>query len=785
MRDWCTLDQKNAKIAAMAAVLKQRLATPTSRTALTPELLRALGESPSAAAWASTPLASARARSHTPTQLFSTSRTRPTTTTAGAATRTATTSAAALDLDREFHRVQLRQLEEAMTISLQRREALHAAVVAIHDSSDRAQLARTIAADAVDHLRVDSSALIFLDDAAAASDSVTTRTLRWYDGCARSTARTIEIQIECGGYGGAISSRSAMVRAVRSGGELTEWSSTMTMMSARGSSGDGGDAADSVEPAVDFAWMSSSLRGRAAEEEEEEVAQLMIVAVRRLGGDGSGASSYDALPPIAALLACARFSRGSTQQSERAAHFTEDEKLSARSLAEAAAAVLSRFAAIEAAAAHAAGSADLRQPPSTRAASSTPSGSGSAPVESSSWQRTPVLDRQGDVSTTAASASASASASAALRGPPPATPPPPVWRRPVESVSSAFDGTPSTTTTPERARFDAAVEAAVAQQLTEAVGAARRDTMRACERDMRRATERIATLQHEREVQRHYPARHSRSRSHSHSHSHSRRRRREREREHGDDDGDEDDDGALVGGLNATVSARVDLASVLNLCSQPGVGPTPCLLSGIIERTLPSLVHADAATLLFVDAKTGSLWLAAPAAERENLPGGSSGGGGGLVSSSTHQHRVEKWRVSVGLGDPAILRGKRPDRKASAHPSGAWRGSVRIPAEAERLLLGAMAAQRLLHVEHMAADAAAAMQHQQANAAGAPHFLSGCVGSAIAVPLRAVPSGNTVGVVIVARRDVHRFGKSEKRALSKHVGALSKAVDAALRALLH
>ena len=100
-----------------------------------------------------------------------------------------------MDLDREFHRVQLRQLEEAMTISLQRREALHAAVVAIHDSSDRAQLARTIAADAVDHLRVDSSALIFLDDAAAASDSVTTRTLRWYDGCARSTARGLKLLV--------------------------------------------------------------------------------------------------------------------------------------------------------------------------------------------------------------------------------------------------------------------------------------------------------------------------------------------------------------------------------------------------------------------------------------------------------------------------------------------------------------------------------------------------------------------------------------------------------------
>ena len=124
--------------------------------------------------------------------------------------------------------------------------------------------------------------------------------------------------------------------------------------------------------------------------------------------------------------------------------------------------------------------------------------------------------------------------------------------------------------------------------------------------------------------------------------------------------------------------------------------PSPCLLCGIAERQLPSLVRADACALLFLDAATGSLWLAAPNSSTRSTADGT---------------QVEKWRVSVGLGDPAIVRGRRPGssgasrRKASASsgPGGAWRGSVALAAGTERLLLGAIATQRLLHVEHLAA----------------------------------------------------------------------------------
>ena len=307
--------EKNAKIAAMAAVLKKRLATSSNGLG-TPEFMRALAATP-----ARRPEA-VGSPERGPTALFG----------GGGgggddARRTVTPDA----LSREFHAVQLRQLEQSVAVSLQRREILHAAVQAIHDSEDRAQLARTVAADAVEHLHLDTAALIFCRRAdapgaaaAAAAAASASSTLWWHN--RRSAMRSVEVDTAEG-----VRSTSVLAR-VLCGAQLVEWSNNAL------------DGAARAHPAIDFAWISAHL----AREAGAEVNQLMVVAVREIGAS----DDLDAPPPVA-LLACARLAAPRTQDAaaaaandtaRRSARFTPDEKVSARTLAEAAAAVLSRFA---------------------------------------------------------------------------------------------------------------------------------------------------------------------------------------------------------------------------------------------------------------------------------------------------------------------------------------------------------------------------------------------------------------------------------------------------------
>ena len=306
--------EKNAKIAAMAAVLKKRLATSSNGLG-TPEMIRAFAATPSRRT-PSRRLRTVGSPERGPIALFGGD---------GDGDDDARRVGVPDALSREFHAVQLRQLEKSVAVSLQRRAILHAAVRAVHDSEDCAQLGRTVAADAVEHLHLSTAALIFCRradaSASATASASSSSTLWWHNG--RSATRSVEVDTA-----GGARSTSVLARAL-CGAQLVEWSTAL-------------DGEALVRPATDFAWISEHVR----RESHAEVDQLMVVCVREIGAS----DDLDAPPPVA-LLACARLASPRAREdtaasgsARRVARFTPDETLSARTLAEAAAAVLSRFA---------------------------------------------------------------------------------------------------------------------------------------------------------------------------------------------------------------------------------------------------------------------------------------------------------------------------------------------------------------------------------------------------------------------------------------------------------